>query len=488
MSTHAVPHSRRPTRTAPAVVALALAALFALGPLAGPARADEDKPLPAELPPFGEDKPLPVPDIVQSTLDNGLTVWVVPREGLPKVTALLMVRGGTASDPAELAGTAEVFAETLRSGTASRSSKQIAEELQAIGGDLYTGATDDAMYLQADGLATGVDRLLEVLGDVAMNPAFPAEEVALEKANSLQSLQAEESTPEFAVGKAFAAAIFGDHPYRIVAPEEAAIEAVTPESLRAEHARRFRPDRTLLLVVGDLDREAVAAAARRVFAGWSATGEPPAAVPEAPESVEHKFLLVPRPGSVQSQIRVGRPAVEPTHQDYYPLVVANTIFGGSFGSRLTENLREEKGYTYSPGSGLQALREGGSLTVRAAVRNEVTAPTLLEIFYELDRMGATRVTDAELNQAKRYQTGLYLLRNQIQGWLAQTLATNWAQGLPPEAAAEFVPKVEAVTAEQVREVSRKWLPSRKQVVVVGGDVEAIRPELELFGEAEVVTP
>jgi predicted Zn-dependent peptidase len=467
--------------------ALPALALTLLAPwLAVPAAAEEPRPLPRDLPPYGQDKPLPVPEILQSTLDNGLTVWLVPRPGLPKVSATLVVRGGVAVDPPGQEGISEVFAAALKSGTAGRTARQIAEELQAVGGQISTAVDDDAVFVSVDGLSTGADRLLEVLADVALRAAFPPAEVELEKVNALEGLKAQEATPEFAVDKAFSAAVHPDHPYRYSAPEAAALAAATPELLRGEFARRFRPERSLLLVVGALDPAATATRVEADFGGWKSAAPAPDPVPPAPTAAKRQILLVDRPGSVQSEIRVGRPAVEATSPDFYPLLVANTVFGGAFGSRLVQNIREEKGYTYSPGAAVQTRAEGGRLRVRAAVRNEVTAASLLEIFYELDRMGATLPTADELTRAKRFQTGLYLLRNQIQGALVFTLASNWVKGLPPEALGEFVPRVEAVTAEQVREVGRSYFASRNQTVVVGGDVATIRAEVEQFGDARVV--
>jgi predicted Zn-dependent peptidase len=185
---------------------------------------------------------------------------------------------------------------------------------------------------------------------------------------------------------------------------------------------------------------------------------------------------------------MGRPAATVTDPAYYPLLVANTICSGSFGSRLTENIREDKGYTYSPGGGIAARAKGGLLTVRADVRTEVTAAALTEMFYEQDRMAATLPTDEELSRAKRYQGGLYLLRNQIQGAVAQTLASNWVNGLPPEALGEFVSKVNAVTADQVRDAGRAFFPSARQIVVVVGDEEKVKAEVAQFGESTVVQP
>jgi predicted Zn-dependent peptidase len=168
--------------------------------------------------------------------------------------------------------------------------------------------------------------------------------------------------------------------------------------------------------------------------------------------------------------------------------VANTICAGSFTSRLVENIREDKGYTYSPGGSLETMEKGGLLAVSADVRNEVTGGALLEIFYELDKMGSTHATDEEMSRAKRYQSGLYLLRNQIQGAVARTLASNWVKGLPPGALGEFVTKVNAVTADQVRAVGRTVFPSATQTVVVVGDEPKIREELAPFGTVASAQP
>jgi predicted Zn-dependent peptidase len=383
-------------------------------------------------------------------------------------------------------GMGDVFATTLKEGTARRSSQQIAVEAQSVGGSVGVDAGDDAVTLTADGLATGTATLLDLVADIALHPSFPDSEVELAKTNAVQALMARESTPEFAVQKAFASAVYRDHPYHIVAATREIIDKITPALLRQEHRRRFRPDRALLLVVGDFEVPAVTKQVRTLFGGWKAFGEPPAATPPGPPAGSRRILVVDRPGSVQSEIRVGRPTLKATDPDYHALLVANTIFGGAFPSRLIDNIREDKGYTYSPRSSTSTRQQGGLLTVRAPVRSAVTAGALLEIFYELDRMAATDVTPEELDRAHRYQTGLYLLRNQTQGALAGTLAQYWVNGLPPAALGEFVDKIKAVTAADVRTVSRKLLPSDSQTVVIGGDAKQVESDVAVFGKVERV--
>lgn len=444
--------------------------------------------LPKDLPPFGQDRPLPVPQIIQRKLPEGLTVWLVPRPGFPKVTAVLAVRGGGAADGKGQEGLADLLADVLKEGTKARSAQKIAEELQTVGGDISAAASADAIYVSGSALPAGGAKLIEVLADVARNAAFPDNEVELAKGNAIQGLLAQEATPEFLARRVFAREVFGAHPYRVVAPTKASLTATTAAALRAEHARRFRPERALLVVAGEFGTEDVAGQVARRFAGWKGSGEAPAATPAVGPAGARRLLVVNRPGSVQSLIQFGRPAAGVSDPDYYPLLVATTICCGSFSSRLTKNIREDKGYTYSPRGGLSAQERGSVLKIRADVRSEVTGASLLEMFYEADRMATTLPGTEELERAKRYQNGIYLLQNQLQGAVAQTLATYWVNGLPPEALGEFVKRVNAVSATQVRDVSRRHYASQTQTVVVVGDRDKIKAELSPFGKVEEVQP
>lgn len=463
-----------------------LAALLLLGPLA--ALAAGPPPFPKDLPPYAPDRPLPVPAVSKSSLPNGLALWLVPRGGFPKVSMTLAVRGGRASDPDGLPGLSDLLAATMNEGAGKLSARQIAEELQAIGGELSVSAGADAVYVSGTSLSSGAPRLLALLASVALAPAFPVDEVALAKENALQELEVAESTPDYLASKAFAEAVYGAHPYRRVAAGRETIGRTTPELLRAEHARRFRPDQALLVVAGDLDAQATGAAAAKAFGAWRAPAEAPGALPPSPPARSRELLLVDRPGSVQSTIVAGRPGPAVSDPDWYDVLVANTLYAEAFSSRLVTNIREQKGYTYSPSGSFSARRAGGLLEVQADVRNEVTAATLLEVFYELDRLAATTPADEELAAAKRYQAGLYLLRNQVQGAVATTLARNWVNGLPPEALGEFVPKVNAVTADGVRAAGRKHFLSSTQTVVVVGDAKEVRPQLELWGAVRDAAP
>ena len=459
------------TRTPFAALAVLAAALLH-------AATGDEPPRPASLPPYGQDRPLVVPDIAVERLENGLTVWLVPRPGLPKLTALLAVRGGMASDPDELAGLAEVLAQTVKAGTTSRSARHIAEELQGVGGELSAQAWSDVIVLQGDALSEGGPTLLAILADVAANATFPPREVELARSNALEALKVAAATPEFAVEQAFSAAVFASHPYHRTAPTEVGLAAVTPDRVKAEYLRRFQPERALLLVVGAFDAPAVRTRVRSLFAPWRGGRPGPPPTPAQPAAAAQRVFILDRPGSVQSEIRIGRPTVAAGDPDVHALEVANTIFGGAFSSRLVDNLRERHGYTYAPFSDVTLREAGGILEVSAAVGTDVTAPAIVETLYELDRMAAGAPSADEVERAKRYLTGVFLLRNQIQESLVATLARLWLTGQPPTALAEYVPRVQAVDVARVLEVSRRVYPARGQTVVIGGDVEAIRPGLE----------
>jgi len=460
--------------------------LFLLLFLATPLTAAQ--PVPG-LPDYGPDRPLPLPEVMQDHLDNGLELWLIRRPGLPLLSLRLAVRGGTASDLPKRRGVSELLANTLASGTRTHDARQIAESLQALGAELEASAGNDGITLALTGLSEHAASLLDLLAEVATRPTFPESEVKLAVANKLQALKASENDPDFMTDRVFYRVLFGNHPYRFSHADEAVVEGVTAEALRRLHRRRFQPGRTLLVMVGDLPVQQLRRLAERAFGSWKEEPEPMAEVPEAPlVPVTTRIQLVNRKGSVQSTLRAGRPLPPASHPDYPALMVANTIFGGSFGSRLTRNIREEKGYTYSPRSSIARLARGGYFSVQASVRNEVTAATLVEIFYELDRLATTEPEEEELRRARRYLGGIFLLRNETPSSLAVTLAAYWLKGLGVEDLRAYVPRIDAVTTEQVKRVAAKYLASRRQAVVITGDRTAVREQLVPFAPLEEATP
>ncbi|HEY0954931.1 MAG TPA: pitrilysin family protein [Roseateles sp.] len=456
--------------------------------LAGAAQA-ATVPTPAELPPFGQDKPLAVPKITQQTLPNGLQVWVVPRTGIPRVDFVLAVRGaGFGADAPDAPGRAKLLAGLLSEGTTTRSSKQIAEDAQAMGGGVGAGASNDGISVYANALASHAEGMAQLLADVARRPAFPEGEVQLAKTNALQGLKASSTQPSFRAAKALDGAIYGEHAYGRTQETEAAIKTVTAEGLRAEHARRLRPDRALLVITGRITADQAMKLARDAFGDWKASGD---AVPELPApaaAAPVQRLLLERPGSVQATLRLGRPGMAASGDEQVALRLASTVIGTGFSSRLNQNLREEKGYTYGARAGGQSWRVGGAITGGADVRNEVTAAAMTEYVKEYRRLGAEPVPEAELAMNKRYMAGTYLVSTQLQGSLGRQLANNWLVGLPAEFLGNFVPAIQKVTAAQVQAVGKKYFNPDEQSWVVVGDSTKIAEQLKAFGEFATVKP
>lgn len=456
--------------------------------LAGAAQAATVQ-MPAELPAFGKDKPLTVPKITQLTLPNGLQVWVVPRDGIPRVDFVLAVRGaGFGADAPDAPGRAKLLAGLLSEGTAKRSSKQIAEAAQAMGGSLGAGAGNDGVSVYGNALASHAAGMIELLAEVARRPAFPEGEVLLAKTNALQGLKASGTQPGFRAAKALDGAIYGSHAYGRTQETEAAIQAVTAEGLRAEHARRFRPDRALLVITGRIAPAQALKLARDAFGDWQASGD---AVPELPApaaSMPVQRLLLERPGSVQATLRLGRPGMAASDTEQVALRLTSTILGQGFSSRVNQNLREEKGYTYGARAGGQSYRVGGAITGGADVRNEVTGAAMTEYIKEYRRIGSEPVPEAELAMNKRYMAGSYLVSTQLQGSVARQLANNWLVGLPADFLGKFVPALQKVSAAEVQAVGKKYFNPDEQSWVVVGDSAKIAEQLKAFGEFATVKP
>ena len=438
---------------------------------------------PGGLPPLGEERPVPMPEVATALLPNGLAVQVVPWRGVPLASARLVVRGGLSDDPSGKPGLARLLAAALREGTASRSGADLADLAQEAGGDLSAGAGPDSLTIGAYGLAARLPLLLDLVADVVRRAAFPADGVARARHLAHEELETSESEPSFLAVRAFAREVYGAHPYATIAPTAASIDAVTPGLLAAEAARRLRPERALLLVAGDVDAKEAIAAAGSAFGEWNAGGSaPPSVAAPAATDGPRRLLVLDRPGSVQTNLMVGNLGFPRTDPDARALELAMTIYGGSFPSRLVQNLREAKGYTYSPGAAASWLDGCGTVRSFAAVRTEVTGAALNEILYEMERMATTEATDEEMERAFRREAGSLAIALQTAAGVADELARLWVLGLPPDEIARFVPGLAAVTKGDVRRVSGRVFGTGSARIVAVGDAAAIRAELETFGE------
>ena len=329
---------------------ITLAAVLLTGGICAPA-ADKTTPLPKDLPPYGESKPLEPKDIQKFELANGLEVWIIPERGFPKVAAALAVHGGYSADPKDRPGMADLLAATVLEGTKTDTAKQVAEAAQSLGGDLTADASADGIVISTAILAEGFPKAVQLLADISENATFSPAEVKLAASNLQSGIQAQEALPAFLARRALYKAVFGDHPYATIAPTRESLAATTDTDLKREYARRFRPDQSLFVVVGDVDAVRAKTAIEAAFDSWKAPATPPVPATPAPEPSRNTAVVyVPRPGSVQTSLYLGTFLPNPASSDYHAAVLANAVYGGTFGSRLVSNIREDKGYTYSPGA------------------------------------------------------------------------------------------------------------------------------------------
>lgn len=440
---------------------------------------------PAGLPPLGPPRPVGSPSVTRSVLPNGLTVWIVKRPGLPLAAVRLVARGGRGADPAGRPGTADLLAAALKEGTRSRTGRELAAILQGAGAELETAAGPEAIVLQAQGPAAKVRTVVDTLAEALSAPSFPPDGVARVQALAQEELATDETDPAFLAGRAFARAVYGLHPYSVVAPERETIERVTPESLHVDARSLLRPERTLLVVAGDVDPDFLLSRVERRLGEWLQTGSPAPDVPDAQgPSGFRRILVVDRPGSVQTVLAVGGLGVSRGDPEAFPMALATTVYGGAFTSRLVDNLRSEKGYTYSPHAVSTWLPRRGVVRTRVAVRNEVAAAALNEVFYEMDRMGATDASEEELDRARRRDLGYAALRLETLRGLAVELSDLWLHGLGPEALTAYAEALPGLGAAEVRAVSRRRLSSARALVVAVGDGGFLREELAPFGPVE----
>jgi predicted Zn-dependent peptidase len=431
------------------------------------------------------------PKVKSETLPNGLTVWLVQQNNLPKAAITLTLRGGYCADPADARGISDLLAATVKLGTSSMTARQVAERSQSVGGDLKAAASTENLTLSIEPLAEHVSDAIALLADLATHASFPDSEVELAKKNLLASIQQNESDPKFLAERAFGRIHYGDHPYGVVSPTSAMVEHATPESLRKLYADTFVPSQAVIVIVGDIEPAAALAAIHASFDHWSAPAGAGTTSPASSEPVsapEKKVFFVPRPGSVQTALLLGGPAPVRTDPDYSALEVANAIYGGMFGSRLTKNIREDKGYTYSPYSYLDINGKAGVVITREDVRNAVTGPSYKETIFELNRMAAAPVGDQELTAAKRYLLGTLGFRLQSRASVARRLATLWVYGLDTQFIRKDADDIMAATAGQVQQVSQRYLAPDKMTVVAVGEDKVVHEQFAPFSLPVVDAP
>ncbi len=433
-----------------------------------------------ERPAVGPERPFQLAPRVEKTLANGLRVIVTRQTVVPKVTVTLTVLSGYSSDPADLTGLANVTADAIQEGTRTKTSREIRRQVFGMGGSLASQVSQDFSSLTTRGLAEFAPQLIALVGDVAMNPTLPPDEIAILKQQRMQAVAQQKASPQFLSNRQFRRALFGDHPYARTSETEASLQAIDRATIETFHRQHYRPNNAFLLVVGAVEPDAIVAAAEKTFGGWTRGDVPKPVYPAPPTLTGRKVYFVQRPNSIQSSISVGNLAVKRSDPRWFELTVANTIYGGAFNSRIVRNIREEKGYTYSPGSILTGFADAGFYRFAADVRNEVTGPTLTEVYKEIDLMRASGSDGAELQGAKSYLRGIFPIQTSTQNGLAATLNNVYVFNLPKDYPETFREKVAAVTPVQVKAAAATLLGSENSLVTIVGDWAKVKDQLGAF--------
>ena len=440
---------------------------------------------PSSAPPLGPERAVAWPSRTVRTLANGMQIVLAEQRTFPKIAVELFFRSGNSRVALSTPDIAELTARVVRTGTLSRKSRQIEEDLRRMGASLATSAGADSSAIAISGLSEFAPQILEMVADLAQRASFPPEEFERERRQRIEELKIERTTPGFLARERFRRILFRESPYAVIAPTEAQVESYAVEDLAAFYRENYVPSNALLVAVGDFARAEMLQLIEKTFGDWKTAPAHPFSVPSVPPGRGRSVDLVHLPGAVQAEVLVGNLALNRQSSDWHRAVLTNAIYGGAFNSRLIANIREQKGYTYSPRSAFHALRHAGYFSVHAAVRNEVVAATLTEIFYEIDRMRSLPVTENELKDAANYLSGAFSLGVATQDGLLGQLSTVYLDNLPEDYLETFREKIRALKADDVLQTARRYFDSPNARIVVVGDRAQIESQAALFGEVRV---
>jgi zinc protease len=324
-----------------------------------------------------------------------------------------------------------------------------------------------------------------MVNELARDASFPEPEFERERRQKLEEVKLERTSPGFLAGERLRKVLFGAHPYGQVSATEAQVAAYTREDLLGIYRDFYTPENALLLLVGDFDSQAMLKIADKVFGEWKGKKPDATISAEPPNPRGRRVYIVHVPGAVQTQIVAGCHAITRQHPDWVKLGLTNSLYGGAFNSRLVMNIREDKGYTYSPRSGVHPLRQRGYFSVSAAVRNDVVAASLTEIFYEMDKLRSLPVPASELADAQNYLCGVFSMGLATQEGLLSQLATVAMNELPHDYLETYRAKVRALTPDDLLNTARQYLDSANMQIVVVGDRTQIEAQARLFGDVEI---
>src|ERR1041385_1254108 len=429
-----------------------------------------------------------LPRAQETTLKNGLQVVLLESHKVPTFNMQLVVLSGGLSDKADYHGLATFTAGLLREGTSKRSSKEIAEQVDALGATLTatSGLSSMTSTVNTGGLIENLDQTLDLFADVIRNPTFPQAEVDKYKTRTLAQLQFQRSIPQFLAAEQFQRAIYGtNHPASLVAPPAESLKKLTRQDLADFHAMYYRPNNAILAIVGDVTMKEIMPKLEKVFGDWEKGDVPAVTIPQAPAQAESRIYLIDRPGSVQTVLQLGPLGIERTSPDYFAVLLADRVLGGGPSGRLFMNLREDKGYTYGAYSNFGGSKFRGTWMSSSEVRTDVTEGAMKEFMYELKRLRDEPVSADELENAKRAIIGSFALSLEQPNTLLQNIITQKLYNLPADYWDTYPQKVSAITVADVQNAAKKYIDLGHLQVVAVGDAAKARDILAKYGKVEV---
>jgi len=473
-----------------ALMLIALVSSLALGQGGAPAQQQTTKGavVKGKAPVNKEVLKVKLPRAEEATLKNGLQVVLLPSHKLPTFNMQMVVMSGGLSDKPDYRGLANFTASLLREGTTKRSSKEIAEQVDALGATLTanSGLSSLTSTVSASGLVENFDPALDLFADVIRNPTFPQAEVDKYKTRTLAQLQFQRSIPQFLAAEQFNRAIYGtSHPASLIAPPAESIKKLTSKDLADFHSTYYRPNNAILAIVGDVTMKEILPKLEKAFGDWQKGDVPATTIPPAPAQAESRIYLIDRPGSVQTVLQLGTLGIERTSPDYFAVLLADRVLGGGPSGRLFLNLREDKGYTYGAYSNFGGSKFRGTWISSSEVRTDVTEGAMKEFMYELNRIRTEPVSTEELENAKRAIIGSFALSLEQPATLLQNIITQKIYNLPADYWDTYPQKVSAITVADVQKAAQKYIDMGHLQVVAVGDAAKAREILAKYGKVEL---
>lgn len=428
-----------------------------------------------------------LPKAQEATLKNGLHVVVLEsNHKLPLFSMEMVVLSGGFSDPADMRGLANATATLLREGTAKRTSRELAEQLDTIGATLNanSGVSSFQTSITTSGLTDSLDQILDLFAEVIRTPKFPTDEVERYKSRTISQQPLLRGQPQFLAQERLSQAIYGTHPASMVVAPVDALKKITSADLARFHDQNYVPNNATLFIAGDVTLAQLLPKLERVFGDWQRGTVQPPSLPAVPTQAATRIYLINRPGSVQTVYLIGSLGIQRTDADYVAMAVMNRILGTGPSSRLFLNIREDKGYTYSVGSSFNAGRYRGTFTAQSPVRTEVTEGTIREFMNEFKRIRDEAVSPTELDNAQRAIIGNFALALENPQGRLQNIITQKLYNLPANYWDTYPQKVEAITAADIQRVAQKYIDINHLQIVAVGDASKTREILAKFGTVE----